>query len=202
MKISRQAIIAEIDKLSRTKKILIQVLILAAICGAAWYFYLAPVRDNISRMQQEVESLQQDINIFSAQAAKFPKMEEEVAARERELLLAQTLLPEDAHALERLLASFERIGDERGVTFLMFQPGSEEVKEHFAARNVQLRLQGYFHNLMSYFDELSRLDRLVSLQSLRLSPLTGVRDRDRAVLSAEAVLLVYRSLSKAELERD
>jgi type IV pilus assembly protein PilO len=199
MKINRQEILSAIDKLTRVQKILVQVLILAAICGSSWFFYLSPAWENITRLQQEADSLEQDIARFSIQAARLSEVEKEFKKREKELILARTLLPEDAHALERLLASFERLGNEKGVRFLLFQPGSEEVHEHYASRSVQLRLQGNFHNLISYFDELSRFDRLVSLQSLRLNPLSG-QQGERVVLSAEAMLLVYRSLSQAELE--
>ncbi len=199
MKINPREIISGIDKLTRIQKILIQFLIVAAVCGSSWYFYLGPAWDNIVRLEQEADSLDQEITRYSIQAAKLPEMEDEMEQKERELILARALLPEDAHALERLLASFERLGNEKGVRFLLFQPGSEDVHKYYASRSVQLRLQGGFHDLMGYFDELSRLDRLVSLQSLRLNPLSG-RQSERVVLSAEAVLLVYRSLSQAELE--
>lgn len=199
MKINKQEILSSIEKLTRVQKILVQVLVPAAILGLSWFLYLSPAWENITRLQQEAESLEQDIARFSVQAARLPEIEKEFEEREKELVLARTLLPEDAHALERLLASFERLGNEKGVRFLLFQPGAEETHKHYASRSVQLRLQGSFHNLMSYFDELSRFDRLVSLQSLRLNPLSG-QQGERIVLMAEAMLLVYRSLSQEELE--
>ncbi|MFO7727193.1 MAG: type 4a pilus biogenesis protein PilO [Desulfonatronovibrio sp.] len=199
MKINKQEILSSIEKLTRIQKILLQFLILAVICGASWYFYLDPAWEKIARLKEDARSLEEDITQFSIQAAKLPEMEEKLEDIQRELILANALLPKDAHALERLLASFEQLGNEKGVRFLLFQPGSEEVHQHYATRTVQLRLQGNFHHLMSYFDELSRLDRLVSLQSLRLSPLSG-QQQNNVTLSAESVLLVYRSLSQAELE--
>ncbi|MFW5731193.1 MAG: type 4a pilus biogenesis protein PilO [Desulfonatronovibrionaceae bacterium] len=199
-KISRQKIASSIDKLSGTRKILLLVSLVGLICGLSWYFYLGPARDKIQRMEQEATSLEQDISLFTAQASRLPEMEEELQQLENELILARTLLPEDAHALERLLASFERLGNEQKVSFLLFQPGSEKVQQHFAARNVQLRLQGRFHDLMTYFDSLSRLDRLVSLQSLRLTPVSQGSRQDPVNLTADAVLRVYRALSPAEKE--
>lgn len=199
-KISRQKITDSIDSLSRTRKILLLISLVGLICGLSWYFYLSPARDKIQSLEQELISLEQDITLFTAQAAKLPEMEEELQELENELILARTLLPEDAHALERLLASFERLGNEQRVRFLLFQPGSESVQKHFAARSVQLRLQGRFHDLMTYFDALSRLDRLVSLQSLRLTPVSGGRRQPPVNLTADAVLRVYRALSPAEME--
>ena len=199
MSIKWQEILSGIEKLTRTQKFIIQFLILVVICGSSWFFYLSQAWEKIVHLQQEVQILEEDIVRFSIQAAGLSEREKEFEKRERELILARTLLPEDAHALERLLASFERLGNEKGVRFLLFQPGSEEVHRYYSSRSVQLRLQGSFHDLISYFDELSRFDRLVSLQSLRLTPVTG-QQGERVVLSAEAVLQVYRSLSDAEIE--
>lgn len=197
MKINKQKILSELEKLTRTQKILAQILILSAICAGAWFFYLNPALEKMGRLNNEVESLEDDIARFSLLALKLPALEKEYKDRERELILARTLLPEDASALERLLASFERLGNEKGVFFLLFQPGSEELNQYYASRQVQLRLQGKFHDLMGYFDELSRLDRLVSISSLRLTP----QQHDQpGNLTAETVLSVYRSLADHEQE--
>lgn len=197
MKIDKQKILSSLEKLTRTQKILVQILILSAICGGAWFLYLSPALEKINKLSSEVESLEEDITKFSLLAARLPALEEEFEDRKRELISARTLLPEDASALERLLASFERLGNEKGVFFLLFQPGSEELNQYYASRQVQLRLQGRFHDLMSYFDELSRLDRLVSISSLRLTP---QQHEQPGNLTAETVLSVYRSLADHEQE--
>ncbi|MFN2269094.1 MAG: type 4a pilus biogenesis protein PilO [Desulfonatronovibrio sp.] len=195
MKIDKQKILSRIEKFTRMQKIMLQVFILFAICGGSWFFYLGPALDKIKTLNSEVESLEDDITNFSLLIVKIPALKKEFQDREKELILARTLLPEDASALERLLASFEQLGNEKGVFFLLFQPGSEELSQYYASRQVQLRLQGRFHDLMGYFDELSRLDRLVSISSLRLTP---QRNDQPGNLTAETVLSVYRSLSDHE----
>lgn len=199
MKIEKQKILSSLEKLTRTQKMLVQILILCAICSAAWFLYLSPALTKISRLSTELESIEDDITKFSLLAARLPTLEKEFEDRERELISARTLLPEDTSALERLLASFERLGNEKGVFFLLFQPGAEELNQYYASRQVQLRLQGKFHDLMGYFDELSRLDRLVSISSLRLTP---QQHEHPGNLTAETVLSVYRSLSDQEQEQE
>jgi type IV pilus assembly protein PilO len=108
------------------------------------------------------------------------------------------LLPKDTQALERLLASFEMLAQEMGVGFMSFTPGRETVGELYASRNVSLRLRGSFHNLMRFFDKLSRLDRLVQLQSLRLQPAGEQSGRQGALLGADSTLVVFRALTPEE----
>lgn len=197
MKICRQAILSEIDKHSWTRKALVQVLTIAFLCGSSWYFYLGPEWGKIEYLQEEVLILDQDMSRLSRQTATLSQIEETLEIRQRELVLAKALLSEDVHALERLLASLERLGDEKNICFLLFQPGSEKFHQYYASRKVQLRLQGNFHDLISYFDELTRLESLISLQSLRLNPVSGQQGED-VHLAAEAMLKVYRLLSSSE----
>jgi type IV pilus assembly protein PilO len=93
------------------------------------------------------------------------------------------------------------LGNDQGVEFLLFKPGGENKEDFFAQRSVQLRLEGTFYDLMRYFDRLSRLDRLVDMESVRFSP-QGAKDAQSVMLSADAKLLVYRSLTPEELQED
>jgi type IV pilus assembly protein PilO len=193
------AILSAIEKLTLTQKLLIQFMILAIIGGSSWYVFLSPAWSQFVTLRQEAVSLEQDIIMLSGQAAGISKVEKHLEERKRELILARALLSEDANAIERLLASFERLGDKKNLCFLLFQPGPEELHEYYASRSLQLRLRGNFHDLISYFGELTRLESLVSLESLRLSPELP-QPGEEVTLSAEAVLKMYRSLSQAELE--
>ena len=198
MKLSREQIIAGVESLSTGRRILILALLVIVIAGGTWQFFLSPNLQEIGNLQSETKSLERNIDLYKEQVKELPKLEEEAEIMQMELVMAKTLLPADTHALERLLASFERLGNEKGVRFLLFQPGSEEVHDYFASRNVQLRLQGRFHDLVGYFDALAGLDRLVSLESLRLRPVEQQQfSRDR-MLAAESRLRVYRALTAEE----
>jgi type IV pilus assembly protein PilO len=65
---------------------------------------------------------------------------------------------------------------------------------------VDLRIRGGFHNLMRFFDKLSRLDRLVQLQSLRLQPTPANSKGLESELIADSSLVVFRALTSAEIE--
>lgn len=104
--------------------------------------------------------------------AKLPELERSLALRQKELYYAKTLLPEDSRALEMLLASFERLGRDENVEFILFQPGAEQIQEFYATRTVQLQISGTFHRLVTYFDRLTRLDRLVTIQNITFSPVS------------------------------
>ena len=200
MRMNKQKVISWVEVQSPAHKLGMVILLLIITAGIPWYFFLGPNLTEIDELKSDLESLELDILRFSRHAALGPDLEQKAGQMERELHLARNLLPSDTQALERLLASFERLGNEKGVRFLLFQPGSEQINEFYATRSVQLRLEGRFHHLIAYFDALARLDRLVSLESLRLQPAGRDQDTRDRVLIAESRLVVYRALTPDELK--
>jgi type IV pilus assembly protein PilO len=186
------------SELSSVKLLLILLGLGAAIYGAYWYFILDDKLIQITKAQQSIEQLDKDIALYRAQVAKLPELERSLAAREKELYYAKTLLPEDSRALEMLLSSFEKLGRDENVEFILFQPGAEQIQEFYATRTVQLQISGTFHRLVTYFDRLTRLDRLVTIQNVTFSPVSDFSPTEK-YLNTNLVLQVYRALTDAEI---
>jgi type IV pilus assembly protein PilO len=185
-------------ELSSVKLLLILLGLGAAIYGAYWYFILDGKLIEITKARQNIEQLDKDIALYRAQVAKLPELERSLALREKELYYAKTLLPEDSRALEMLLSSFEKLGRDENVEFILFQPGAEQIQEFYATRTVQLQISGTFHRLVTYFDRLTRLDRLVTIQNITFSPVSDFSPTEK-YLNTSLVLQVYRALTDAEI---
>lgn len=187
------------SELSFLHKLLLFVGITIGSCFAYWYFILDNKLIAISQLTQTAESLAQDIARYEAQIAKLPELEQRLDSQRKELYYAMTLLPEDARALESLLASFEKLGRDENVEFVLFQPGPEQQADFYATRSVQLQISGTFHRLLTYFDRLSRLDRLVTIQDVTFSPVSDFSPTEK-YLNVNVVLQVYRALTEAEIK--
>ncbi len=192
-------IIKKFSDLSGLYKAIIYILIAVLAGGSYWYFVLDDNFAQINKLTQDVDSLDKDIALFRTRVAKLPELEKQLASAKKELYYAKTLLPEDAQALENLLASFEKIGRDGNVEFILFQPGAETKHDFYATRGVQLQISGTFHKLVTYFDALSRLDRLVSIQSIAFSSVSDFSPTEK-YLNTNLMLQVYRSLTEAEIE--
>lgn len=194
-----QAIVQRLESLSKLQKLLILLTLVVIAIGSYMFFSFLPNLERMTALQEEIQNLETSIATNRRLAARIPELEEEMAVREYELVLAKMLLPEDAQERERLLAAIERLGMDVGVEFLLFQPGNEVEHDFYASRAVQLRMRGEFHNLITFFDRMSRLDRLVSLDRLRLQPTTAA-GAGPVTLNAESTIQVYRALSQEEIK--
>ncbi len=185
-------------ELSSVQLLLILLGLAAVVYGAYWYFILDDKLVQITKARQNIEKLDKDIALYRAQVAKLPGLERSLAAKNKELYYAKTLLPEDSRALEMLLSSFEKLGRDENVEFILFQPGAEQIQEFYATRSVQLQISGTFHRLVTYFDRLTRLDRLVTIQNVTFSPVSDFSPTEK-YLNTSLVLQVYRALTEAEI---
>jgi type IV pilus assembly protein PilO len=191
--------VKKFGELSTLHKLLILLGVAGVLYGSYWYFILDAKLVQITKATQEVGRLDQDIARLRSQVANLPELERSLGLRKKELYYAKTLLPEDAQALEMLLASFERLGRDENVEFILFQPGPEQVQEFYATRSVQLQISGTFHRLVTYFDRLTRLDRLVTIQNITFSPVSDFSPTEK-YLNVSLVLQVYRALTEAEIQ--
>mgnify|MGYP006292105613 CR=1 FL=1 len=179
------------------RKVLVSCFTGLALVAALWFFLFKPQLDEIQAMQQDIRRLDKNIAKYRAQVKALPQFQEDVAEQRRELAFAQTLLPETNSDAENLLSSIEKLGNDVGIEFLLFTPGQEKEHDFYASRTVNVRFQGTFHNLMRFFDHLSTLDRLVTLESVQLRPVSSSRT-DNVSLQADCQLSIYRMLSEKE----
>lgn len=193
------SIVKKFDELSLLHKVLLFVGIVGVMSGGYWYFILDDTLIKIARVQKDIVKVEQDIKKYRSQVASLGKLQRDLETRKKELYYAKTLLPEDARQLEMLLASFEQLGRDENVDFILFQPGAESVGEYYATRGVTLQISGTFHKLMTYFDRLTRLDRLVSIQNIAFTPIKDFSPTEK-VLRADLSLLVYRALTEQEIQ--
>ncbi|MFW6325768.1 MAG: type 4a pilus biogenesis protein PilO [Desulfovermiculus sp.] len=184
-----------------SRKILLSSGVLIAFAAALWLSIFQPKVERIRGLQQDIDHLDQTISTFQVQVQKLDQLEKDLASQREELLYAQTLLPETTSDAENLLSSIEQLGNDVGIDFLRFTPGNEKEHDFYVSRAVDVRFEGTFHNLMRFFTHLSGLDRLVTLESVQLKPMSRAKEKGIS-LQADCQLNIYRMLSDQELEED
>lgn len=195
----KQALVQRLESMGDVSKLLLLAALVLIGCGGYVFFNFLPNLERINSLGEEISTLETSTADNRRLAARLPELEQKMVVREYELAMAKRLLPEDAQERERLLAAIERLGMDLGVDFLLFQPGNEIAHDFYASREVQLQMRGEFHNLILFFDRMARLDRLVSLDKLRLQP-TEAAGSGAVILNAESAIQVYRALSEQEIK--
>jgi type IV pilus assembly protein PilO len=186
---------SRIESLPRSRKTLIFVAILVVICGSYWYFIYQPATNRIAEINDRIDSLEKQIAKYKKQVQKLPKLRKDLDKQKEVLAHAKTLLPEDEHEVEEILAQIERLGKSENVAFLSFNPGSTNKHKLYATRSLSIKLEGPFHNLMQFFSRISSLNTLITIESIDLNPVNQDTDEEISI-SSSVRLLVYRARNK------
>lgn len=176
-------------------KAMVLVFILA-ILGAFYYFALhSPIVEEIDGANSRYTQLEQEMTEAEARQREYIRLREELAAREGMNRANMRVLPEAAE-MASFLQDLNRLAETSGLQIRLVEPRPEEPDVHFVRLPVALRVAGRYHQLARFFYNVSRLERAISMEDIRLSePRTAGED---VMLVVEVLATTYRRPSDAE----
>lgn len=174
---------------------------LVAVIGAVYYFALhMSMTDEIQSAQQHHASLQQRMTQARAQNAEYVRLREELAQREGLDRANLRALPAEAETAS-FLQDLNRLAELSGLEIRLVEPRPEESADHYVRLPVRLQLGGKYHQLARFFYNVSRLDRLISMENINLGepePAEADAQVDEVIISVEVLATTFRRPDEAE----
>jgi type IV pilus assembly protein PilO len=172
--------------------------LLVGLIGAVYYFAVhMSVADDLQAAEARKRSLESEVEDAQARNAEFLRLRAELATREgldRGNLLA---LPESAETAS-FLRDLNRLAELSGLRIRLVEPRPEEPEAHYVRLPVNLRVSGRYHQLARFFYNVSRLERLISMENIHLSEPQMVGEE--VLLSVEVLATTYRRPSSEEAQ--
>lgn len=175
-----------------------QLYLLGGVAGAAIvalyaYFLMMPLWEEKGRSEDRLLKVQSDLQQKQLIAANRPKLEAEIKALEKELDEALVRLPEEKD-IPRLLTQINALGQQNGLEFLLFRPGAPVKKGFYAEVPIDIRVEGQFHALGGFLDRVSKLERIVTISDIRITPQSGQAQRTDRSIAADLKATTYTFL--------
>ena len=150
--------------LSGVQKLLI-VLATVLLIGVAYYFFnFKPKYENINKLKKTLQTKKKKLVTFKRKAKALPELEKKLNKLKEELNYAVAALPENKE-IDLLITGISRAAKNTGSEVLNFKPEPEQIKDNFYAEiPIKIEISGHFHQLAHFFDELSRLYRIVNIE--------------------------------------
>lgn len=166
-------------------------LIFVIIVGAGWFLHLSDLWDELTRVENEEQSLRETYTQKRAAARNLDAYR--VQLKEAELALATLLkqLPNKSE-VDALLTDINQAGLSRGLQFDLFRPGATAFAEFYATLPVTIKVNGGYHEIASFISDVAQMPRIVTVHDMNLLPIKGTQ------LTMEATLNTYRYLDEAE----
>jgi type IV pilus assembly protein PilO len=183
---------------SKARKISILAGTILLVFALYYSFVYSPRSDEIAKLKDSVEIARNEKQVKLSKAANMPRLQAELREMEAKLKEAMAQLP-DRKEIPDLLTSLSNKAREAGLEILLFRPRAETFQEFYAEIPVDIVVKGGFSSAVTFFDEVSKLNRIVNIDNI---------DFKNAKVSGEQVSLdisnlatTYRFLDEAERKK-
>ncbi len=143
--------------------------VVAVLIGLfVWLIYI-PKQEEIELLETDLEKLQIELQKAEAYAARYDEFKNELRQVDLKLKEALKKLPERKEIPDMLDQINESVL-KAGLVISTFQPGGESAKEFYSEVPIQLAVSGGYHNFARFADIISKMERIVTLRNISLSP--------------------------------
>lgn len=172
----------------RIKLGIMVVIILLPLVIFYFSYYQQKVKKIESLNQQKVSLIQQ-VRDVKAKASDLAKFEKELEEAESQFLETAALLPKEKE-IPKLLKDISALGRNAGLDFLTFKPLADIPKDFYAEIPVTINVRGPYHNMGFFFDQVSKLERIVSVSNVKMS--SPKKEGGEMLLNSDCKLVTYR----------
>lgn len=169
---------------------------MAVVILAIFYFAVIQSKnEEIGELQESHAKIRKEVEDNKRYAQKLPKLMAKMEKLDVILKEASKILPTKKEIPE-LLELVSNRGIQSGLEFVTFKPIAEVKQEFFSLVPVSLKVTGKFHEVLMFFDEISKLDRIVTIDNVNMragSSKTGFTN-----LTVQCKATTYRFLTEAE----
>ena len=155
------------------------------------------LRKQIAQEEKRYSDLEKKINEGRAAQRRLPQFREEVGRLELELDKLLKILPTQRNT-EDLLRRVRQLTEQGDFRLVSVTPKGRSERDFYYEWPIQVRLQGTYHNLALFFDRLSRLSRIFTVDSLRI----GSRQSGQHTVSANFAMKTYLYIERDDAEED
>lgn len=116
-----------------------------------------------------------------------------------DLRAAVAQLP-DTKEIPELLSAVSSLGIESGLEIVQFKQREEEYADFYARVPVDIVVRGTFHQVVSFFDKVGRMPRIVNVSEVSIKAPQRIEGNE-VLLDTSCAAVTFRFLDDAERER-
>jgi type IV pilus assembly protein PilO len=211
-----------LKNLSPRIKIVLLVVAYALIAYFYYFFILQSSFEKKASLQTKVVELQEQVNSQERIASQKTKYIKEVAALKEAFKVALTKLP-DKREIQPLFQAVATSGKTAGLDFLLFEPKPPEkapepkpaAKENpkpadgkappkpvepdkfYEEIPVTVQISGRFHNILSFFEKVAKLPRIINIENITMGEGAEVKGRGY-VIKTNCIIKTYMFVDKSK----
>jgi type IV pilus assembly protein PilO len=190
---------AKIDIRNLPKPVKIAVAIVPSIIlvASVYFMVIKPKYATIEKLKKEITKQEQDISKSQSMVAKLDELKVENERLKAELKTLEAYLPAEEE-ISSLLKQVEELVRESELQLISWNPSAKRRHSSGIVYEVpvSIALSGSYHNLASFFSELTKIDRIVNVNNITMSG-KGAK-RATAILSVSFSAVTFMAVEKGQ----
>jgi len=160
----------KISKLKMVHRVLIFAGSVVLLLGLFIYLIYLPKTGEIIKIETEKDRLDAQLRLARVSTKNLKKLEADLTTAQDDLKFALRLLPSTSE-IPKLLKNITKLGNDSDLEFLLFSPEKQVSKEFYVEIPVSMEVRGSYHNVATFFDKVGKLDRIVNVVNVNMTPL-------------------------------
>ena len=182
----------KVGQLTGLHRILICVGAFILLVGGFFYFSYLPKMQQLSTLKTQKASLEKSLATAKAKAVQLAGYRAQMKKAQEDFMIAKAVLPETKE-IPSLITSVSQSGQDAGLEIQLFKPKPEVKKDFYAEIPVDIQVSGSYHNVTAFFDNVSRLYRIVNIQNIQIKS-----GRNKEALATSCTAVTYKFVEEAE----
>lgn len=183
---------------SRSVKIFFAAIIVALILFFGWYLHISNQQDELKIAQDKEVALKKEFSDKQAKAVNLDAYRKQLDDMQEMLQTMLRQLPSKTE-MPDLLNDITQAALASGIETQLFQPGPEVMKDFYAEKPIQLKMNGSYHQFGTFISNVASLPRVVilTMHDVSLRPIKDAGAK-AGMLSLEGIVKTYRYLDDEE----
>jgi len=193
-----QQLVDRFFELDGRQRLVVGVAAVVVVLGGYWYAVYSERRTELVDLQGTVEDLRAQRDEKSKLIANLSATRDAVRELTAEVRRAEVRLP-DRKEIPDLLSSVSSAVRESGLEIMLFRQKAERYHEFYAEVPVEILVRGDYHQVATFFDRVSQLDRIVNVGDISIR--TPREESGAMVIDTSCSAVTFRFLDEEERER-
>lgn len=173
------------------------IILAAVIFGAAYFLYFKPQQAEYARIKSQRVQVENEVAALQEKKKQLDKVEAELAALTGELQELQKIIPQ-VEEIDVILRMIQQMAVDSRLEIMRFAPRGEVARDFYAERPISIEITGTYHNLASFFDRLSKFERLFNIENFTVRAVP--KQTDEQTISASFTAKTYIFLEEKAVE--
>jgi type IV pilus assembly protein PilO len=154
-------------------QLLVFLFIGGILFGIFYMLYYSDQQDQIAGLDRQIDTLETEIKRAEKKEAQLKQIKEEKEAKEKVLEKLKEILPETKE-IAQILRKVQSIVSSARLKIQKWTTQAEQRKEVYTAVPFSISVDGSYHDLGLFFDQLSKLKKIFTVNNLTIRPLSKV----------------------------